>query len=448
MEDKAEKKAEGFSKTHIAFLVVAMIAGGFLGKIYRDRHHAVASDALPAPPAGLAKPAWELPQAIDEAAGYLSRVCDEKGRFVYRMMPNGSPIAPKKYNIVRHAGAIYALGDYQVQGHDVAGRAKAAATTERAATYLIDRYVRPSKKNPELVAVWSDPVEEGGGGKEWAKLGAAGLSVIGLMGRYRAVDGGTASAPKELEAAQGLARFIQFMQQDDGSYISKYTDEGGKADDFNSLYYPGEATLGLTMLYEADHDPKWLDTAMKGVGRLVISRRGSTNLPPDHWLMIAIDRLAPFYDKVTAPSVSKDEMIDHGVAIGRMIMEGQRAVFGERPAIDGCFTRDGRTTPTATRLEGLLAMEHLLTGDEQRTAAREELRASIVRGIAFLRRSQITDGPARGGIPGAMFVAGEDAGVGDDDERPEEIRIDYVQHAMSAMMRYTVMCANDASGCP
>ena len=65
--------------------------------------------------------------------------------------------------------------------------------------------------------------------------------------------------------------------------------------DFESLYYPGEATLRLTMLYEADHDEKWLATAaMKGVSQLVVSRRtvAKAKLPADHWLMIAIDRLA------------------------------------------------------------------------------------------------------------------------------------------------------------
>jgi hypothetical protein len=190
---------------------------------------------------------------------------------------------------------------------------------------------------------------------------------------------------------------------------------------------------------------------MKGVGRLVISRRGSTKLPPDHWLMIAIDRLLPFYEKVKEPSITKDEMIDHAVALGKLMIDSQTKVLSQRPEIDGCFTKDGRTTPSSTRLEGLLALEHALTDDPKRLDTRKEVRASVVRGVAFLRRSQITSGPTRGAIPGAVSIDGEDAGGEDsesDNEMSNEIRIDFVQHAMSAMMRYVVMCKHDPTGCP
>lgn len=434
-------------RKYIVAIAVAVVGGVVAGKAY-VAHRDGGSGEVAAP---VGKIAWDLPTAIDEAGAYLTRVNGDNGRFVYRMSAEGKPVAPKKYNIVRHAGAIYALADYQVQGASTDGRAKAAATAERATGELISHYVRPLKSDESLLAVWSEPKEEGGKNMQ-AKLGGAGLSIIGIMGRYRALDGGAPGSPKELETAQGLARFVQFMQKPNGDYTSKYTDEEGKATDFESLYYPGEATLGLTMLYEADHDPKWLETAMKGVGQLVISRRtvARNKLPADHWLMIAIDRLAPFFDKVKEPSITKDEMIDHAVTLGQIMIEGQTRVATERPQFDGCFTKDGRTTPSATRLEGLLALEHALMGDTQRAAIRKEIRASIVRGIQFLRRSQVTTGPTKGAIPAAM-VPGEDGGaeeeVAGEEEKSNEIRIDFVQHAMSAMMRYTVMCKADAAGC-
>ncbi|MFO0735840.1 MAG: hypothetical protein U0270_08170 [Labilithrix sp.] len=436
-------------RKYIVAIGLAIVGGIIAGKVYRSSTGPLVTTTAPA-----GKITWDLPTAIDEAAGYLTRVNDENGRFIYRMGGDGKHIAPKKYNIVRHAGAIYAMADYQVQGASADGRAKAAAATERAANELITHYVRPLKSDATLLGVWSDPKEEGGGPKLAAKLGGAGLSIIGLMGRYRAVDGGAPGSPKELETAQGLARFVQFMQKPNGDYVSKYTDEDGKVSDFESLYYPGEATLGLTMLYEADHDEKWLATAMKGVGQLVVSRRtvAKAKLPADHWLMIAIDRLAPFYDKVKEPPVTKDEMIDHAITLGMIMIEGQTKVSQQRPEIDGCFTRDGRTTPSATRLEGLLALEHALMGDEKRAETRKEIRAAIVKGISFLRRSQITTGPARGGIPAALVPPSEDGGAEETelegDEKSSEIRIDFVQHAMSAMMRYTVMCKVDATGCP
>jgi hypothetical protein len=432
-------------KTIIA-VGIAVVLGVIAGRYFVSRSNGGGS-------ASATKPEWDLPTAIDEAAGYLIRNNNEKGRFVYRMSGEGKVVAPTKYNIVRHAGAMYALADYQVQGPSADGRAKAAAVEDRAANELITHYVRPLKADEKLLAVWSDPKEEGGK-KVAAKLGGAGLSVIGLMGRNRALGGLDGGAPaKELETAQGLARFIQFMQKPNGDYTSKYSDEEGKATDFESLYYPGEATLGLTMLYEADHDTQWLDTAMKGVGRLVIARRdvARDKLPPDHWLLIAIDRLVPFYEKVKDPSITKDEMIDHAVTLAQLMIESQTKVSKVRPEIDGCYTKDGRTTPTATRLEGLLALEHALTGDAKRAGIRKELRDSIVKGIYFLRRSQVTSGPNKGGIPGALVSESDDGGAEEPEDsadgKPTEIRVDFVQHALSALMRYVVMCKADSEGC-
>jgi hypothetical protein len=429
-------------RKYIIGAVVAIALGLIVGKtIKNQRGTDEVDDGKP-----LAEATWTLPEAIDQAAGYLTRVNNDHGRFVYRMSADGKPVAPKKYNIVRHAGAIYALADYQVQGASADGRTKAEQTTERAAKELIGRYVRPLKAEPNLLAVWSDPKEEGGG-KTAAKLGGAGLSIIGLMGRYRATQGDAGSAD-DMKVAEGLAGFIAFMQKPNGDYVSKYTDDDGKVTDFESLYYPGEATLGLTMLYEADRDPKWLDTAMKGIGYLVISRRDKKNLPADHWLMIAIDRLLPFFDQVKDPPITKDEMVEHAYALGKVMMAGQAQVTKSRKSIDGCYTSDGRVTPSATRLEGLLALEHALTGDEKRADKRKEVRASIIKGIAFERRAQITaDGITKGAFPGSVLPSG-DAGAEDDEEKSDEIRIDFVQHTMSAMMRYVKMCAADPTDCP
>jgi len=81
----------------------------------------------------------------------------------------------------------------------------------------------------------------------------------------------------------------------------------------------------------------------------------------------------------------------------------------------------------------------------------------IGRGIAFLRRSQVQDGVARGGIPwmqrGAFSkqTAVDASDVADDEgsaaRTEQEVRIDYVQHALSAMLRYAVMCRDRGAGC-
>jgi hypothetical protein len=109
------------------------------------------------------------------------------------------------------------------------------------------------------------------------------------------------------------------------------------------------------------------------------------------------------------------------------------SMLAERPdevthaTLSGCLTDDGRTTPTATRLEGLQAVQHLLPNNKPRL--RRRVQQAIDGGIGFLLRAQLRDGALRGGMPRAMAGAG-------DDERAREVRIDYVQHAMSAWLQY------------
>ena len=58
-------------------------------------------------------------------------------------------------------------------------------------------------------------------------------------------------------------------------------------------------------------------------------------------------------------------------------------------------------------------------------------------GIAFLLRAQIPDGLFAGGFPRAIAMLDEDKPVSESsNNRVTEIRIDYVQHALSAIIQY------------
>lgn len=435
-------------RKNVVALVLACAVGAAVGKLYSDRRNA------PPSPVSLPAPEWPLGQAIDEATDYMARATGESGRVVYTMAVDGLNVKPSRYNVVRHAGAIYALADAQVEAPSEAKRAAARAASTRAADYLVKTYVRPPKAHPDMLAVWSDPKEEGGS-RPSAKLGGSGLGLIGLMGRYRAEDGGPAAG--DLSVMRGLGRFVVFMQKDTGDFVSKFTDEGGKSSEFESLYYPGEAMLGMTMLYEVDRDPAWLRCAAKGIAYLVTSRKGTAKLPADHWLMIAIDRFLPLYAEVADPPIAKADILQHAIDLGRMMIEGQTETAASHPEYAGCYTNDGRTTPSATRLEGLLALEHSLAAEGALHAeVRKEVRASIEKGIQFLRRSQHVAGPVRGGFPQTFVAPGDTEGGkkqrdDSEDDRPGdhrgEVRIDYTQHAVSALMRYRRMCTADPTGC-
>jgi hypothetical protein len=82
-------------------------------------------------------------------------------------------------------------------------------------------------------------------------------------------------------------------------------------------------------------------------------------------------------------------------------------------------------------MEGLLAALEFLPKGE----LRERAEATVQRGIAFLIDAQITSGPYAGGMPGALLTAGSPRNA----RRASEIRIDYVQHALSAWLRYEAL---------
>lgn len=59
--------------------------------------------------------------------------------------------------------------------------------------------------------------------------------------------------------------------------------------------------LGLIRLYEVDPSPRWLSAALKTLKYLAETRAGKTDLPADHWALIATRELL----KITADQESR-----------------------------------------------------------------------------------------------------------------------------------------------
>jgi hypothetical protein len=232
-----------------------------------------------------------------------------------------------------------------------------------------------------------------------------------------------------LEDLQALGRFLLFLQKDDGSFVNKYRLGSGPVEEWNpdNLFYPGEAALGFISLYEADHSREWLIAAGKALSFLAKSRAGRTKVPADHWALIATARLFPYCDQNSCPGSSREELMQHAIQIcNSMVREqfrGSAAV-----GLDGAFDSTGRTSATATCLEGLLAALEFLLKDEPQTAElQKKIEAVAGRGVAFLLRMQIGNGPYSGGMPGAFAKRILES---------SQVRIDYVQHTLCAWLRY------------
>ncbi len=361
----------------------------------------------------------QLHRAIDLAMGYLVRSCGDDGQFVYRVNLDPAVTPAPKYNLLRHAGTIYALAMYAGWRSDPSS---VEAVALRAADFLKRRAIAPVEGRDGLLAVWSRPEIGSSVDQPEAKLGGAGLALLALAGVERIQPGTT--PPADLQAT---GRFVLYLQKSDGSFFSKYIpSQGGRSDAWTSLYYPGEAALGLLELYELDPQRPWREAAERALKYLARRRRDRITVEPDHWALLATARLFDIADR-EGWEIDRPALTFHAAQICKQMVDDLPRYRPSR-ATAGCLTNDGRTCPTATRLEGLQAALTFLPEDYI------ELRRRIVpvidEAMAFLVRAQVPSGPHAGGIPRSVLpVTGEE-------ERCGEIRIDYVQHALSAMLQY------------
>jgi hypothetical protein len=375
----------------------------------------------------LAAPAAATPPAttnpVHAAASYLVKACGRSGQFRYRINTDPTVRVTPKYNMLRHAGTVYALASYDERYPSPAG----LATLTRAVGFMQRHAIGGVGSHTNMLAVWSRPELSGSDAPLQAKLGGAGLGLVALLSARRA------GVPHiEISTLRKLARFILFMQDEDGRLVAKYVpSEGGRCDHWISLYYPGEAALGLVMLYEIDPNPEWLGGATKALDYLARSREGEKELPADHWALLATHRLLRLprsYNRKRQDALLRRHVTRLCESILAARISGTRHTG---------FTGDGRICPTATRVEGLIAALPLLTNPRLKARARH----ALTKGVEFLRSTQLKEAPWTGAwTRAAAQLPADHPDLPDSfNRRATEIRIDYVQHALSALLMYETL---------
>jgi len=483
----------------------------------------------------------ELDSFVSNAVSYLVRISHSidqdptfPGRFTYQTDLRDSlhpslqtnyweHNAQPDYNLLRHNGAIYALSEAYNRNEKkrsvvVASNhhkksidrnletvsASIRDTMERAVGYLRDNALLPVPDHKEeWLAAWervdpNDPHSE----PDTAKLGGAGLAMIALA----RLEGIKPNAVCE-EELRRLGAFVESLQNKvDGSFICKYQWGVGPYDEWVSLYYPGEAALGLVMLAEFElsleeqqhqkknnvvhsgeaqlelhhyshghhhdegnekHSKRWIKVATDALLYLERLRRDESleEVKADHWALLATARLLPILDKqrqdLNDESRERKQadleywlVYNHGVKVANSIV-ADHTTAGLKEH-NGCFTYDSRTCGTATRLEGLLAAMtfigdsemYLGTEDDAAELLKDRIERDVGMGIRFLLNAQQKNdhNNMRGAIPG-KFVIGdpqppEQHHSGSSDEEHDlafdlaEVRVDYVQHSLSAVIAY------------
>ncbi len=344
-----------------------------------------------------------LLESLELAGKYLVGSVGHDGRMVYTYNP-ATAEQPDDYNILRHAGTAYSMFDLYMTTKN----AELLSAAQRARGYLL-KQVEPWTKDGADAAVVAF-------GKK-IKLGGAALAVIMLAKEIEATGN-----KEHLPVAQKLARYIELQQRADGSFISSRNRSDGSERDFVSVYYPGEALLALVRMYSVDKNTRWLDVAERGAHYLIEDRdknKPIAKLPHDHWLLYALNELHR--------SRPKAIYLEHSRRIVASMREGQRRKTWP-PDYLGSFYTPPRTTPTATRAEGLLAaykmFEDYGSDDEaERTLQMIHLAVAFELQTQFLAESaMLLDRPQR--ALGAFH-----RGL-----THFEIRNDYVQHNISALL--------------
>ena len=334
------------------------------------------------------------------AGDYLRRSVGPEGKFTY-LYHSAAGEVPERYNLVRHAGGVYAM----LELYELTRERALLAAAVRAMGYLC-KSARPGLSDPKRTACI---VED-----DWAKLGGNALAVIALL-KYQQVTGDRGKLP----LARRLGRWIQRCQDKTGRFaVQKQAYTTGLVSDFVSVYYPGEAMLAMVRLGKADPAGPWLDVAERAA-KYFIEVRDRRRPLPDHWQLHALNELYQLR--------RKDAYRRQAMRMARAIVEAQDRE-GLYPDWRGSFYRPPRSAPTATRMEGLCAAYQLAIAAGWPEQARSLLPA-LRMGVAFILQTQVRPETAMYLARPQRALGGVRRGLTSD-----SIRIDYVQHFISATL--------------
>ncbi|OUS08854.1 hypothetical protein A9Q96_00470 [Rhodobacterales bacterium 52_120_T64] len=349
---------------------------------------------------------------IAKSATYLMGHQNRSGKFIYRVRTDGKAVR-KDYNVLRHAGAIYALNqsrsftEPQIQN-----------SIDRALSYLWRWYLIPVEAQKLRFAIASS--RPGKKNSDIVKLGGISLAQIALATQQRN------RSVFEDDVAHGLARFTRSMVGADGSVTSKLNVRTEEVSDFASLYYPGEAALSL-LLYAMEYkDEDSIQCSLSILQHLCNTRKDLPSVPPDHWALLATAEVLSLNStgRIDVEDTALAALHFHAAQVVDKILRD--ADLADDSA--GSLTDNGQTCSSATRLEGLCAIfPHMKKNGYPNL---DQIQDCIERGIGYLMSAQVESGPLAGGMP---WVSPHHTTYATNQTAPE-IRIDSVQHAISAVL--------------
>ena len=354
--------------------------------------------------------AWR--EAAIAGGDFVLRQINPDGRFHYKYFPTKDQHSPinKGYSIPRHAGTVYALALL----FEHTGEERFRRGAEQAISWL------NKQKLDNCGAAQRACILENNA----ASLGSAALSLVGMLEYQRATQD-----QRYQDSIIALLEFLLFMQQEHGDSYHTYFPKEDRIDrQVRSMFYTEESALALIMAYKVLGDERYLEAAERALDFLTGPKYedfflGNFVFGADHWTCIAAEEAWPHLDD---PSYL-DFCLDYSSFFRKLQYEAD----AWPPGYQGHYGFGTLMVPQAPATAGfseaiistwLLAEHH---GVEE-AALTEQLDL----GLDALSRDQIRPAnawlmpnpeAARGGIRRSLVEY--------------EIRIDFTQHALSALIR-------------
>jgi hypothetical protein len=362
-------------------------------------------------------------QALRDAAlqggRYLVAHLSPSGRYIYEHdLTSGQRTDPRSgaYSMPRHAGTTYFLSEL----YRITKEPWLREPIERAFAHLAELLssgrcasTTPSGEPFDCVLDRTETV---------AHLGSTALTVVALA-EYQRATGDT----RYLPLATKFATFLLYMQRPDGSFRHLYDSRKKQPDDkAELLYYSGESALALARMYTITGDEKYGKASERALDWLVgwyDFFLGGFFYGEEHWTCIAAEAIWPY--------AKKDKYREFCDGYGAFLRQQQPHV-GDHPDEDDLAGAYNFTpfvppynTPAGSRTETMISAyllgQHHGHGDPE---IRDQIRLTLQYALGQqIRPESMFDvvGEGLGGMPGSPI--------------DRNVRIDYVQHVCSAMIR-------------
>jgi hypothetical protein len=376
---------------------------------------------------------------------------EHDGRFGYEYYTLHDQEAPlgADYSLPRHAGGAWFLAQLYARAHDVAFEAGARAALDLLATQT------PPGCDGALACVGAPDAQR-------VETGAAAMALVAVseyLAATRAHDATDVEAARARFAAWGarLAAFVRAMQRDDGGFCHFYAPATRTRDERTQvLYASGEATYALARWAAVVADDPLGPAHAHAADDVRIARAidaltheydrhfaGQFYFGEDHWTCLAGDVAWPRLDGAARARVARF-CGDFAAFLRRGQFAPDEAITRAHADFRGGYgftpLAPPHHTPAASRTEAAISawtMRRALGGRPDANGGANEdraLRAQIDAGVRYLLRHQLTsdDGwlmPNPTAASGGFLMSDVD----------RHVRIDFVQHACSALLRAAEM---------